>query len=82
MNEDELRYKLDNKICLKCGNPISGESQLFCNDCYEESLKRIKNGDSSDNWTLDSLILFLGIFGWDGKHLFRNKETEDDTCSN
>lgn len=72
---------MENKICLHCGKLITGENQLFCDDCYNQAIENIKN-NKTDDWTIDTIIFFSGIFGWDGKHLFRNKETEDDTCSN
>ena len=67
MTEQEIKNKIDNKICLQCGNTITDDNILFCEDCYEKSIKYVENNNLSNEWTIYSVILFLGIFGYNGK---------------
>lgn len=76
MTEQEIKDIIDNKICLHCGKPITGESQLFCDDCYNQSIENIKNDNITDDWTIDTIIFFTGIFGWDGREVSMEKLKE------
>lgn len=37
MTEQEIKDRIENKICLECGNHILDNSVLFCRDCYEKA---------------------------------------------
>ena len=67
MTEQELKDRIDNKICLECGKPITDDSKLFCQDCYDKSMEYVNKNGLSNEWTIYSVILFLGIFGYKGK---------------
>ena len=66
---------MENKICLQCGKPLTGESQLFCEDCLKRAIEDIKN-NTTDEWTLSTVIFFAGIFGWDGEQASLDKLKE------
>lgn len=67
---------MKNKICLHCGKPITGESQLFCQDCYDKSVEYVENNGLPKDWNIIGLIFIMGIFGWDGREVSMEKLKE------
>lgn len=86
MTEQEIKDRIENNLCLECGKPITDDSKLFCQDCYDKSMKYINEKGLSNEWTINSVILLLGIFGWNGKEvsmeklkeIFRKKDDKND----
>ena len=76
MTEQEIKDRIENNICLECGKPITDDSKLFCQDCYDKSMKYVNEKGLSNEWTIHSVILLLGIFGWNGKEVYMEKLKE------
>jgi hypothetical protein len=76
MTEQEIKDRIENNLCLECGKPITDDSKLFCQDCYEKSMKYVNENGLSNEWTIHSVILLLGIFGWNGKEVSMEKLKE------
>lgn len=71
-----MRERLENNLCLECGKLISDDSKWFCQDCYDKSMKYVNENGLSNEWTIHSVILLLGIFGWNGKEVSLEKLKE------
>ena len=76
MTEQEIKDIIDNKICLECGKPITDDSKLFCQECFDKSMEYVNKNGISNEWTIHSAILLLGIFGWNGKE-FSNETLKE-----
>ena len=75
MTEQEIKDRMDNNICLECGKPITDDSKLFCQDCYESSMKKvIESGFNGNDWVW--WLILLGIFGYNGKEFSIEKLKE------
>ena len=76
MTEQEIKDRIANNLCLECGKLITDDNKLFCQDCYDKSMKHINENGLSNEWTIHSVILLLGIFGWNGKEVSMEKLKE------
>lgn len=75
MTEKEIQQKIDNKICLECGKPLTEDSKFFCKDCYESSMKKvIENGFNGNDWVW--WVILIGIFSGKGEE-FSNKTLKE-----
>jgi predicted amidophosphoribosyltransferase len=76
MTEQEIEDRIENKICLECGKPISKDYKYFCEDCYESSMKKvIESGFNGNDWVW--WVTLLGIFSGKGEE-FSNKTLKED----
>lgn len=66
--------EIDKKVCVICKNQIADEKEYVCTECYEKSLKEIKNNelyqeikkiDDSD-WFMGVVIMWA-LFGSKGE---------------
>lgn len=76
MTEQEIKDRIENNLCLECGKPLSKDYKYFCEDCYDKSMKYVNENGLSNEWTIHSVILLLGIFGWNGKEVSMEKLKE------
>ena len=76
MTDEGIKERLDNKLCLVCGQPISSGKRFFCDKCYDEANEKIKKNGISKDWDIYSLILIMGIFGWNGEEYSTEKLKE------
>ena len=76
MTEQEIKDRIANNLCLECGKPINDDSKLFCQDCYDKSMEYVNKNGLSNEWTIHSVILLLGFFGWNGKEVSMEKLKE------
>lgn len=65
---------IDKKVCVICKNQIADEKEYVCTQCYEKSLKELKNNelyqeikkiDGSD-WFMGVVIMWA-LFGSKGE---------------
>ena len=65
--------EIDKKTCVICKKPITDEKEYICSECYNKSLKELKDNElyqeikkiDSPEWFAGAIILFA---------LFGNKE--------
>ncbi len=76
MTDEELKRKADNNICLSCDKPTLDGRKFFCKECYEKSKKHIEENGISKDWDIYSIILIMGIFGWNGEEVSTEKLKE------
>ena len=75
MTEQEIKDRIANNLCLECGKPITDDSKLFCQDCYESSMKKvIENCFNGNDWVW--VLILLGIFSGKGEE-FSNKTLKE-----
>ncbi len=56
MTEEEVKHRIDNKLCLMCRKPISEDYKCFCENCNERIERYLKGKD----WFW--LVFLLGVF--------------------
>ena len=74
MTEQEIKDRMDNNICLECGKSINKNYKYFCEDCYENSMKRIiENCFNNNNWSwIVGFLIVASLFGFDGDNDGKN----------
>lgn len=78
MTEQEMRERLDNGLCIKCGNPINKNHKYFCEDCYENSTRKvIESGLNGNDWVW--WVVLLGVFSGKGEE-FSTERLKEIFC--